>query len=129
MKSKFPAETQQPIQINSPALFHVAAFTLSAWKEASVMFKPMAIQSINVYIIILEISIQGETFKRKQNAQQVGTHFHPPSCFPHNSTVVASVHCFWAPPSPRLQTASHVPKTISRFLIAGEGGRLKEEAA
>ena len=56
-KSKFPAETQQPIQINSPALFHVAAFTLSAWKEANDMFKPMAVQSINVYIIISEISI------------------------------------------------------------------------
>ena len=40
------------------ALFHAAASTLSAQKEAScVMFKPMAVPSVNVSIIISEISI------------------------------------------------------------------------
>ena len=40
------------------ALFHAAASTPSAQKEAScVMFKPMAVPSVNVSIIIPEISI------------------------------------------------------------------------
>ena len=40
------------------ALFHAAAFTLSAQKEAlCVMFKPMAVPSVNVSIIMSEISI------------------------------------------------------------------------
>ena len=40
------------------ALFHAAAFTLSAQKEAlCVMFKAIVVPSVNVFIIILEISI------------------------------------------------------------------------
>ena len=40
------------------AMFHAAAFTLSAQKEAlCVMFKPMAVPSVSVSIIIREISI------------------------------------------------------------------------
>ena len=54
-----PAETTK-LGFNSTnlALFHAAAFTLSAQKEAlCVMFKPMAVPSVNVSIIISEISI------------------------------------------------------------------------
>ena len=40
------------------ALSHAAAFKLSAQKEAlCVMFKPMAVPSVNVSIIISEISV------------------------------------------------------------------------
>ena len=40
------------------ALFHAAAFTLSAQKEAlCVMFKAIVVPSVNVSIIISEISI------------------------------------------------------------------------
>ena len=40
------------------ALFQAAAFTLSAKKEALyVMFKPVAVPSVNVSIIISEMSI------------------------------------------------------------------------
>ena len=39
------------------ALFHAAAFTLSAQKESlCVMFKPMAVPTVNIFIIMSEIS-------------------------------------------------------------------------
>ena len=74
------------------ALFHVVAFTLSAQKEAlRVMFKPMAVPSVNLSIRISEISIEKEIFKRKRNVQlTTRAHFYPPFCFFQNSTAVAS---------------------------------------
>ena len=50
---------QEQLSLASTNLeFHAAAFTLSAQKEAlCVMFKPMAVPSVNVFIIISEISI------------------------------------------------------------------------
>ena len=47
-------QKQLSLALTNLALFHAAAFTLSAQKEAScVMFKPMAVPSVNVSIILL----------------------------------------------------------------------------
>ena len=57
-----PLFIHQQKQLSFPstnlALLHAAAFTLSAQKETlCVIFKPMAMPSVNVSIIISEISI------------------------------------------------------------------------
>ena len=89
-----PAEkTKLSSNSTNLALFHGAAFTLSAQKEVlCVMFKPIAVPSVNVSIIISEISIWKEIFKRKRNVQLTTTraHFYPPFCFSQNSSAVAS---------------------------------------
>ena len=64
-----PAETTK-LSFNQPRSVHSAAFTLLAQREAlCVMFNPMALPSVNVSIIISEISIEKEIFKRKLNVQ------------------------------------------------------------
>ena len=54
----FHQQKQLSLASTNLALFYAAAFTLSAQKEAlCVLFKPMAVPSVNVSIIISEISI------------------------------------------------------------------------
>ena len=51
-------QKQLSLALTNLTLFHAAAFTLSAQKETlCVLFKPMAVPGVNVFIIISEISI------------------------------------------------------------------------
>ena len=88
------------------ALFHAAALC--------VLFKPMAVPSVNVCIIISQISIQKEIFKRKRNVQLTTTsHFFKSAILflPefHSRKLISSFS--GSRPLPASRPASHVTKT------------------
>ena len=89
------------------ALFHTAA--------SCVMFKPMAVPSVNVSIVISEISIYMEIFKRKLNVRTIDNNksaFLSAILFLsqfHNRKLISIVSRSRALPASR--RASHVTKT------------------
>ena len=62
------------------------------------MFKPTTVPSVNVFIMIPEISISKETLKRKRHLQlsTIREHLYPPFCFSH-----AEFHSSRSAPSSR----------------------------